>query len=124
MKEQRIEIDGRSLKVRSMKIGSDVWVHVGGRTYVVSAEVKKKSVAGAQGVIDDGEVLSPMPGKILKLNVRVGEAVTVNQVLVVMEAMKMEYSLTAKISGKMKSIKVKEGEQVELNQLLVEVEKI
>ncbi len=124
MKEQRFELNGRVHKVRSMKIGADVWLHVDGRTYVVAPEAKKKSASagGVESATDSVE--SPMPGKILKINAKVGDLVEANQVLIVMEAMKMEYSLTSAIKGKVKIVKAKEGEQVELNQVLIEVEKI
>jgi acetyl/propionyl-CoA carboxylase alpha subunit len=116
-------MNGRQYRVRSMKIGADLWLHVNGQIYVVSPEIKKKSSREGSGVESDGQVLAPMPGKILKVNISEGAAVEANQVLIVMEAMKMEYSLSAPIQGRVKSLAVKVGELVELNQMLVEVEK-
>ncbi|HAH57547.1 MAG TPA: hypothetical protein DCL86_05325, partial [Bacteroidales bacterium] len=62
-------------------------------------EVGRPDMAGPENVtfaesgtlnIDPGNVVSPMPGKVLKVNVAAGEAVTKGQVLMVVEAMKME----------------------------------
>jgi biotin carboxyl carrier protein len=63
-----------------------------------------------------------MPGKVTKVFVAEGQQVEVGQALLVMEAMKMEYTLKAQVSGAVKEVRVKEGQQVELSQLLVKIE--
>ncbi|HEY1976433.1 MAG TPA: acetyl-CoA carboxylase biotin carboxylase subunit [Candidatus Baltobacteraceae bacterium] len=57
----------------------------------------------------DGRVVAPMPGKIVKIAVREGDAVEEHALLVVLEAMKMEHRLEASIAGSVKAILVKEG---------------
>ena len=63
-----------------------------------------------------------MPGKISKVFFKNGDAVTTGQVLVVMEAMKMEYSLKSAMDGKIKGLSVTAGDQVDLGDLLIEIE--
>jgi biotin carboxyl carrier protein len=66
-------------------------------------------------------VRAPIPGKIVKLAVRVGERVTAGQALVVLEAMKMENEIRSPRDGEVKAILVREGVSVESGQELVTV---
>ena len=61
---------------------------------------------------------SPMPGKVVKVLVAVGEEVKAGAGVVVVEAMKMETELKAPRDGKVKSVAVKEGQAVEAGQTL------
>lgn len=72
----------------------------------------------------DGEhrVTAPMPGKIVRVLVVVGDEVTAKQALVVVEAMKMENELAVPRAGRVKEVLVAEGESVEAGRLLVVVE--
>jgi len=67
-------------------------------------------------------VLSPMPGAIKKVNVKVGQMVSEGQELVVIEAMKMQNSLHAGKTGKVKAVNCKEGSTVDEGEVLVELE--
>ena len=68
------------------------------------------------------EIRSPMPGKILEVRVAEGATVEVGEVLLLLEAMKMENSLTAEGAARVKRIHVSSGELVDLGQLLIELE--
>lgn len=68
------------------------------------------------------QVKAPLPGNILEIMVREGDEVKKEQVLMVMEAMKMENKVLAELSGKVKSIKVTVGESVLQGQVLIEIE--
>jgi 3-methylcrotonyl-CoA carboxylase alpha subunit len=70
----------------------------------------------------DGAIVSPMPGKIIAVEVRQGDSVTKGQKLVTLEAMKMEHSLTAPFDGVVVAVEVGEGAQVTEGTLLVRVE--
>ena len=63
-------------------------------------------------VKDEGGLTAPMPGKILEVHVREGQSVSSGDVLMVMEAMKMEHKIVASSDGKVDSINFKEGDQV------------
>lgn len=65
---------------------------------------------------------APMPGLILELNVRVGQAVNEEDPLLILEAMKMENVITSPRDGIIKAISVKKGDAVEKKQLLIEFE--
>jgi len=66
-------------------------------------------------------VRAPIPGKIVKLAVRVGERVASGQAMVVLEAMKMENEIRSPRDGEVKAILVREGASVESGQELVTV---
>ena len=73
------------------------------------AAPKAAAPAGAQGAV---KVNAPMPGKILKVNVNAGTAVKKGDVLLVLEAMKMENNINADKDGKITAINVSKGESV------------
>ena len=77
---------------------------------------------GGKSDASSGAVLAPMPGKIMAVKVKVGDAVNANQVVAVLEAMKMENEVQTEVAGKVKEVKVKAGETVEGNQVLIVVE--
>jgi len=65
---------------------------------------------------------SPVAGIVVRVCVQPGEQLQLDDLLVVLEAMKMETSVTAPAAGKVKSVKVAAGEAVKLNQVLIEFE--
>jgi acetyl/propionyl-CoA carboxylase alpha subunit len=68
------------------------------------------------------QVVAPMPGKVVKLLVTVGDEVKARQGLIVVEAMKMENELRSPKDGRVTDIAVSEGQSVEAGRLLVVVE--
>ena len=71
------------------------------------------------GVKGAGAVKAPLPGLIIKVNVKVGDQVKVGQPVVVLEAMKMESPIQATIDGAITAVSVREGETVLEGQDLV-----
>lgn len=67
-------------------------------------------------------VTAPMVGKILRIEKRVGDAVDEDEVIVVMEAMKMEIPVVSPASGTVKEIKVSPGQAVEAEDILAEID--
>lgn len=67
------------------------------------------------------QILSPMPGNILNVNVKVGDAVKKGQVLLILEAMKMENEIMAPKDGTITSVNVQNGSTVESGALLVTI---
>ena len=116
-----LSLNNESVRVKAMRGKEGIWFHLKGRTYFF-ANQKTFSQEQAQDEQSEGQVLAPMPGKIIKVLVKDGETVSAGQALIVMEAMKMEYTLKAPISGKVKSVKSKEGDQVKLGQEVASVE--
>lgn len=71
-----------------------------------------------------GDMLSPMPGKILKINVNEGQSFKVGEPLVVMEAMKMEHTIKATVDGILKKNLVSVGQTIQGGIHLFEYEKV
>jgi biotin carboxyl carrier protein len=98
-------------------------VHVDGHVVPVTvlAPGKARSAAGSAGANVTGPVsiVSPMPGRIVKVLVSAGDVVAAWQGLVVVEAMKMENELRAPRAGTIAEVRVREGAPVEANVVLV-----
>jgi acetyl/propionyl-CoA carboxylase alpha subunit len=88
-----VAVDGRTLR----------WRHL----QPPKADAEHSSHAAASG-----DVISPMPGKIVSVNVEPGASVEQHALLVVLEAMKMEHRIEAPVAGTVKEVRVKPGELV------------
>ena len=105
----------------AVKAHGRLWFHLDGVTHVVesaasSARRSSGPVSGEPGVIK-----APMPGKITRVAVALGDTVQKGQALIVMEAMKMEYTLESDLAGPVTEIGFAVGSQVALGQTLVRV---
>lgn len=65
------------------------------------------------------EVIAPMPGNILTINVKVGDVVEVNQPLLVLEAMKMENNIVSPQAGTVAAIYAEKGTSIDVGQVMV-----
>lgn len=72
--------------------------------------------------IDEGKLVAPMPGKVLSVKVNVGDSVKANDVVILLEAMKMENEIIAAKDGKIMEISVKPGDSVKKGQILLLIE--
>ncbi|MFI4974754.1 MAG: biotin carboxylase N-terminal domain-containing protein [Caulobacterales bacterium] len=77
---------------------------------------------GADEAAGDGQILSPMPGKIVSVSVKAGAKVKKGEALVTLEAMKMEHSLVAPFDGVAVEVRAAVGEQVSEGALLARLE--
>lgn len=84
---------------------------------------RTQQVASRQVDAGSGTVKAPMDGAIVDIRVSAGQRVTQGQLLLVLEAMKMEHPLTAGIDGVIKNVQVIAGAQVHNRQVLLEIEK-
>ncbi|MFO1532555.1 MAG: biotin/lipoyl-containing protein [Thermoplasmatota archaeon] len=78
--------------------------------------------SAAAGRKKDGRVKPPMPGKIVEVKVKEGQAVAEGEVLLVLEAMKMQNDLKAPMAGTVRRVLVADGTNVEAGTVLVEIE--
>jgi biotin carboxyl carrier protein len=77
----------------------------------------------AGGPVDESKVCrSPIAGMVTRVNVQPGQQTQPNDLLLVLEAMKMETNVVSPVAGKVKDVKVAEQDGVQLNQVLVEFE--
>ena len=90
----------------------------GGQTWEVTP---LRTDAAASGGAGDGAILSPMPGRIIAVDVAAGDPVTRGQRLVTLEAMKMEHSLTAPFDGVVAELPARAEAQVTAGALLVRI---
>lgn len=98
-----------------------------GSTFIVNvltdqASLLNKVVPEVKSGVNAKEVLSPMPGVIVALKVKVGEKVVAGAELLTLEAMKMRNKIYALADGTIKNIKCKIGATVEDSELLIELE--
>ena len=73
-------------------------------------------------VNDKSKLVSPMPGKVVKINVKEEDEVNEGQIMIVVEAMKMENNIVASGKAKVKRILVVEGQMVDNKMQLIELE--
>ena len=85
----------------------------------VAAPVAAAAPAAAPVAGDGTKVPSPMPGTILSVNVTVGQAVKTGEVLLVLEAMKMENDIVAPCDGTIKQLLVSKGSTVNTDDVLI-----
>ena len=81
-----------------------------------------RAEGSATGAASSGTILSPMPGRIIAVEVAQGQAVTKGQKLLTLEAMKMEHSLTAPFDGVVAELNAEVGAQVQVEALLARIE--
>ncbi len=98
----------------------------GDRAYVHTAQfsvglARKPRFADKSQAVPEGGCVAPMPGKIVELRVDEGDTVQAGQVLMIMEAMKMEHSVTAPQDGNVAQLFVAAGDQVDADALLAVV---
>ena len=86
------------------------------------ASAPAPAAAVAESASEDKLLRSPVTGIVIKVNVEPGQVVKANDLIVVLEAMKMETNVTAQGAGKVKSVRVKASDSVKTGQVIVEFE--
>jgi 3-methylcrotonyl-CoA carboxylase alpha subunit len=96
-----------------------------GREYVVrqAPPVSTETLSTVIHVRDEDTLESPMPGKVLKVLAKPGDTVSEDQPLVIIEAMKMEFTVRAPHDGIVAAMHYKAGDQVSVGDILAEMEK-
>jgi glutaconyl-CoA/methylmalonyl-CoA decarboxylase subunit gamma len=121
-----LRIDGRVVDLVTEGAPPELGAVLNGqRTYVrVESERLRAAALARKGSASSGEsvIRSPMPGRIIKVMVQVGDEVLAGTPLLVVEAMKMENELRAKANGRVAEILVAVGATVEANAKLVRFE--
>ena len=112
-------IDGVQQRYRMCQDGKQSWLQWQGHS--VCFEDATHSAAGTSDQAGSGQIRAPMDGAVIEVCTKTGDAVKRGQVLVIMEAMKMEHSLKADCDGTVESADLAVGSQVKRQQLLVSI---
>jgi 3-methylcrotonyl-CoA carboxylase alpha subunit len=113
-----LEVDGHRSTARVIVSGDHAYVHAHG---VEAALLLKPRFPDKARLVPAGGCVAPMPGKIIEIRVSEGDSVRAGQVLLIMEAMKMEHSVSAPRNGTVDQVSVVSGDQVDADALLVVV---
>lgn len=118
-----VVLDGVETEVQAEVVDKKIWFKHQGEIYsldlldlATSGRARTKSAAKAAD-----KITAPMPGKITKVFVTEGQPVAKGDALLVMEAMKMEYTLKADIAARVEKILIQVQDQVALGALLVQL---
>ncbi|MBR7164581.1 MAG: biotin/lipoyl-binding protein [Clostridia bacterium] len=119
MRKFMINVNGKSYEVDVEEITGGASAPVAPAAPAVApaaAPAAPAAPTGAQGAVS---VTAPMPGTVLKINAKVGDAVKAGQAVVVLEAMKMENEIVAPQDGTIASVNVSQGASVNNGDVLV-----
>jgi len=141
-----IRVDGESFTVEARPLGQggysllddqgrsfEAWVHADRaaaqqRVWLHDSSYRFSLLSPVAALLHEtssaagGSVASPMPGRLVKLLVGVGDAVTAGQPLCVVEAMKMQNELAAPVAGTVREIHCKAGDQVGAGVVIINIE--
>jgi biotin carboxyl carrier protein len=145
MKKFKFTIQGNKYDVHILNVEDNIAeIEVNGAVYTVEVDkviaqsktpklVRSKAVPSTESGKSEqrtsaptapkgtGFIKSPLPGVILKVYVKEGDAVKIGTKLLMLEAMKMENNINADKEGVVKSIKIKEGDSVLEGDILIEI---
>ena len=118
MKKYRVRVNGREYLVEIEEILNNDTIAI--NNYVPESSVVNDSVSAEEA---EGWVKAPLPGQILSVPVHLDEQVLEGDVLVVLEAMKMENEILSPAAGRVTLINVQESDTVKKGDRLIYVEK-
>jgi biotin carboxyl carrier protein len=123
--EISILIEEKSFRVYLVNENDKRYVYFQGQNLTVQEPLDERgsALAGVEGSQEDKlTVKAPMPGKVIKINVKESDEIRKNQTLAIVEAMKMENEIKSAIDGFVKKIHVSEGDLVDSEKPLIELE--
>ncbi|MEK9908869.1 MAG: biotin/lipoyl-containing protein [Candidatus Thalassarchaeaceae archaeon] len=125
MKKRKVKVDGEEYEVELEKQGG-VWnVTIEGKSFNI--EIEGGSVGDSAGIKrkkkgrgkKSGTISSTIPGKIVSIAVEEGDKVGEGDVVMILEAMKMQNEIQAPLSGKVTAVNCEPGDSIEANSPLV-----
>jgi biotin carboxyl carrier protein len=118
-------VNGKTFTVYLAEANGKKYLSVAGEQFLIE-EATPDNVAGSgadsSDIAEEPVAASPMPGKVVKILVKVGHSVEKGQGLVIVEAMKMENEIKSPVSGTVGKINFKPGDLVDAGQPIVEIE--
>lgn len=122
MRKFVINVNGKSYDVEVEEIRNGVAVAAPVVTAPVAAPAPQAAPAAAPkatGTAGSVKIEAPMPGNVLKINVKVGDTVAEGQAVAVLEAMKMENDIVAPSAGTVASVNVSVGDAIDTGAVIV-----
>ena len=116
---RKVTVNGEEFEVELEQDGDNWIATVAGKTFEINvpdakpAPKKKRSTGGKAK--KSGKVSANIPGKVVTVEVAVGDEVKEGQVVMILEAMKMQNEIQAPISGTVTEIHCEEGQSIEAN---------
>ena len=110
--------DGRVIRATVTRQGDKRWVTVNGATVVLERQTGRRRAGGDAHA---GGLESPLPGRVLAIDVDPGDVVHAGQTLLLIEAMKMEHPIKAPAAGVVVALRCKQGDMVQPGVALVEL---
>ena len=117
-----LRVDGRPVRVFVAGKGPDRQIQVAGSPVQRVERVDSPRLKKSQRSGDSGSLIANTPAQVVSISVSVGDPVTRGQTLVILEAMKMEFKMTAPSDGVVKTIHCAVGEVVESGRELLSLE--
>ena len=125
MKKFNITVNGKTYEVDVEEVGGIPTTPAAPRAAAPAAAAPKAAPkAAAKPAVTSGgsKVTAPMPGTVFKLNCQEGDTVSAGDVVMVLEAMKMENEITSPVDGTVAQILVKTGEAVNGGDVMIVIE--
>ncbi|PXF24374.1 MAG: hypothetical protein CXX71_00500 [Methanobacteriota archaeon] len=124
--KRRVTVDGETFEVELSQDGNRWTATIDGQTFEVQVEGEEGPAPRARRTgsrkSKSGNVSTTIPGKVVTVEVAVGQSVREGDVVLVLEAMKMQNEVAAPISGTVTEINCAAGENVEANVPLIIIE--
>jgi acetyl/propionyl-CoA carboxylase alpha subunit len=123
----RLHVDGKLIPVGELPAlvagrGDDVFVHLDGESYQLTYEHPLERLAHQGHGAAEDDLRAPMPGSLVMIHAKPGQAVAKGEALLVMESMKMETTLTAARDGAVAAVHFAPGQTFDRDALLLSLE--
>jgi len=113
----KVDVESYTVNVNGQSF--DVAVGPGGANLAISATPQTAAAVNEAPAASGAMIDSPLAGNILKINTSVGAAVAEGDVVVIMEAMKMETEVRSRVAGTVSAVNIKEGDSVTVGDVLI-----
>jgi biotin carboxyl carrier protein len=121
IRKYRVTVSGHAYEVEVEELGSGGLAVRSAERVQAAAPTESAAPSAPRPVSTSGVVNSPLPGKVLGVRAQVGQKVKRGDLLLVIEAMKMENEIFAGEAGTVRKVHVASGQNVETGDLLVEL---